>query len=68
MISQELENYYQFHTNIISYLHNFNNNLFSFCAYMSAKWLQSCLTFCDPMNYIPPVSSVHGILQTRILE
>ena len=25
-------------------------------------------TLCDPMNYSPPGSSVHGILQTRILE
>ena len=29
---------------------------------------QSCLTLCDPMNYSPPGSSVHGILQARILE
>ena len=28
----------------------------------------SCLTHCDPMNCNPPVSSVHGIFQTRILE
>ena len=28
----------------------------------------SCLTLCDPMDYSPPGSSVHGILQTRILE
>ena len=28
---------------------------------------QSCLTLCDPM-YCPPGSSVHGILQARILE
>ena len=27
-----------------------------------------CLTICDPMDCSPPVSSVHGILQTRILE
>ena len=27
-----------------------------------------CLTLCDPMNYNLPGSSVHGILQTRILE
>jgi len=27
-----------------------------------------CLTLCDPMNYSPPGSSVHGILQARILE
>ena len=32
------------------------------------QWLQSCLTLCDPMDCSPPVSSVHGILQARILE
>ena len=34
-------------------------------------WVSShllCLTFCDPMNHSPPGSSVHGILQARILE
>ena len=29
---------------------------------------QSCLTLCDPMDSSPPGSSVHGILQSRILE
>ena len=29
---------------------------------------QLCLTFCDPMDCSPPGSSVHGILQARILE
>ena len=29
---------------------------------------QSCLTLCDPMDCRPPGSSVHGILQARILE
>ena len=29
---------------------------------------QSCPTLCDPVDYSPPGSSVHGILQTRILE
>ena len=33
-----------------------------------AKSLQSCLTLCDPMDCSPPGSSVHGILQKRILE
>ena len=28
----------------------------------------SCLTLCNPMDYSPPGSSVHGILQARILE
>ena len=35
---------------------------------MCAKSLHSCLTFCDPMDCRPPGSSVHGILQSRILE
>jgi len=30
--------------------------------------VQSCLTLCDPMDYSPTGSSVHGILQARILE
>ena len=29
---------------------------------------QSCLTLCDPLDCSLPGSSVHGILQTRILE
>ena len=32
-----------------------------------AKLLQACLTLCDPMGRSPPGSSVHGILQARIL-
>ena len=27
-----------------------------------------CLTLCEPMDYSSPGSSVHGILQARILE
>ena len=30
--------------------------------------LQLCLTLCDPLDCSPPGSSVHGILQARILE
>ena len=33
---------------------------------MRAKSLQSCPALCDPMDYSPPGSSVHGILQARI--
>ena len=29
---------------------------------------QSCLTLCNPVDFSPPGSSVHGILQARILE
>ena len=38
--------------------------------YTHAKCLvaQSCLTLCDPMDYSPPGSSVHGTSQARLLE
>ena len=29
---------------------------------------QSCPTLCNPMDCSPPGSSLHGILQARILE
>ena len=29
---------------------------------------QSCLTLSDPMDYILPGSSIHGIFQARVLE
>ena len=29
---------------------------------------QSCPTLCDPVDYSPPGSSVHGVLQARILR
>ena len=34
----------------------------------ACTWTQSCLTFCDPMDWSWPVSSVHGIFQARIPE
>ena len=37
-------------------------------ACMSAKSLQLCPTLCDPVDHSPTESSVHGILQARILE
>ena len=33
-----------------------------------SEFAQSCLTLCDPMDCSLPGSSVHGILQARILE
>ena len=35
---------------------------------LSAKSLQLCLTLSDPMDCSPPGSSVHGVLQGKILE
>ena len=40
----------------------------SVCLCVCAQSLQSCLTPCDPMDCNPPGSSVHGILQGRVLE
>ena len=37
-----------------------------FCYFYSVA--HSCLTLCDLMDCSPPVSSVYGILQSRILE
>ena len=36
--------------------------------FLCAQSLQLCSTLCDPMDCSPPNSSVHGILQARILE
>ena len=33
-----------------------------------SKSFHSCPALCDPMDHIPPGSSVHGILQAGILE
>ena len=37
-------------------------------AAAAAKSLQSCPTLSDPMDCSLPGSSVHGILQARVLE
>ena len=36
--------------------------------YMCAKSLQLGLTLCNPMDYSPPGSFVHGLLQARVLD
>ena len=38
------------------------------CVCVCVLVAQSCPTLCDPMEYSPPGSSVHGILQPRTLE
>ena len=37
-------------------------------VYTCAKSLQSCSILCNPMDCSPPDSSVHGVLQARVLE
>ena len=48
-------------------LHRAAHDLALGCAVLCLV-AQSCLTLCDPMDCSPPGSSVHGILQTRVLE
>ena len=43
----------------------FMNLSIIFCVH--GKLLQSCPTLCYPMDSSPPGSSVHGVLQARIL-
>ena len=50
-------------------LHQFTWNYCSIVnGFMCARSLQPFPTLCDPMDCSPPSSSVHGILQARILE
>ena len=44
------------------------NVLFYHFCVLRVLVAQSCLTLCDPMDYSALSSSVHGILQARILE
>ena len=41
--------------------------LFCVCTKLT-KLFHSCLIPCDPMDFSPPGSSVHGISQARVLE
>ena len=47
----------------------FSTELFLLCcSYCCCLVTKSCPTLCNPMDYTPPGSSVHGILQARIPE
>ena len=41
---------------------------FPYTVFLESEVAQSCPTLCDPVDCSPPGSSVHGILQARILE
>ena len=45
----------------------YTKNLSRFSSLLLQKPIQWCLTLCNPMDYSLSVSSVHGILQARIL-
>ena len=45
-----------------------NINIYFHIIYQFSSVAQLCPTLCDPMDYNLPGSSVHAILQARILE
>ena len=57
------------HLHYLNTLHLLRSCLKSLCAAcMHTKSLQLCLTLCNPMDHSLLGSSVHGILQARLLE
>ena len=48
------------------YRSHFSNSICS--LHVLCLVAQLCPTLCDPMDYSPPGSSVHGILQAKVLE
>ena len=60
-----------FHVHVISFIFLLNSRKAHviFIQHIGYVFVAlSCLTLCNPMDYSLPSSSVHGILQTRILE
>ena len=55
---------------LFSHKNKWNNAIFSNMdgAAAAAQLLQACPTLCDPIDGSPPGSSIHGILQARILQ
>ena len=49
------------------YIRAVNVSTIDICLHMRSV-TQTCLTFCEPMDYSALGSSVHGLLQARILE
>ena len=43
-------------------------NIYQIMCLYETVVTQLCPTLCDPTDYSPPASSVHGILQARIVE
>ena len=42
--------------------------LYRYAMFVVVLVTKVCPTFCNPMDYSPPGSSVCGILQARVLE
>ena len=64
--NQRLNDKYMQGTMLNASVTSFGSHKSHACVHAKSLWL--CLTLCNPMNCSPPGSSVHGILQARILE
>ena len=53
---------------ILYHLNHQGSPNINMCAYLYAESLQSCPTLCKPTVHSLPGSSVHGVLQARIVE
>ena len=51
-----------------SFFHSFSRYASSSYCTQFSSYTCSCPTLCDHLDYSPPGSSVHGILQAKILE
>ena len=56
------------HLHVHCYIVFHCNNLPPSCSSFVPPVTKLCPTLCGPMDYSPPGSSVHGILQAKILE
>ena len=52
---------------VVWHFKNFIFPTITIIIYTVCMCTQSCLTLCDPIDYSPPASSVHGISQAKIL-
>ena len=55
-------------TNLVKYVNRVQCNQYKKLKKKKSLVAQSCLTLCNPKDCSLPGSSVHGILQARILE
>ena len=65
--------YYKLHSlsHMLKQLRLFQDDSEKLMIRESEKWKlvsQLCPTLCDPVDYSPPGSSIHGILQARVAE
>jgi len=61
-------NFCRFYHKLTSFLNHYYHWVLPGLYCMCVKWLQSCLTDCDPTDGSPQGSSVRVILQARLLE